>query len=175
MSNSLQPHGLQHTRFPCPSLSPRVCSNSCPLSQLCYLTISSSATPFFFAFFPSIGVFSNESALCIRWPKFWSFSFSISPSSKYSRLISFGFVWFDLLAVQETLKSLLQKHNSKASILHLAFFIILWFLCMFEKHSAQTSGFHLSFSYGALPWNEIFFRSAVSVCKVIPSLSVIKD
>jgi len=67
--------------------------------------------------FPSIRVFSNESALCIRWPKYWSFSFSISPSNEYSGLISFRIDWFDLLAVQETLKSLLQHHSSKASIL----------------------------------------------------------
>ena len=67
--------------------------------------------------FPSIRVFSNKSVLCIRWPKYWSFSFSISPSNEYSGLISFRMDWLDLLAVQETLKSLLQHHNSKASIL----------------------------------------------------------
>ena len=66
----------------------------------------------------SIRVFSNESVLCIRWPKYWSFSFSISPSNEYSGLISSRIDWLDLLAVQETLKSLLQYHNSKASILH---------------------------------------------------------
>ena len=75
--------------------------------------------------FPSIRVFSNESVLCIRWPKYWSFSFSIIPSSEYSGLISFRIDWFDLLAVQPTLKSLLQHHSSKASILqHSAFFIV---------------------------------------------------
>jgi len=75
--------------------------------------------------FPSIRVFSNESALCIRWPKQWSFSFSISPSSEYSRLISFRMDWLELLAVQGTLKSLLQHHSSKASILRCsAFFIV---------------------------------------------------
>ena len=75
--------------------------------------------------FPSIRVFSNESVLCIRWPKYWRFSFSISPSNKYSGLISFRIDWFDLLIVQETLKSLLQHHNSKAPILlHSAFFIV---------------------------------------------------
>ena len=67
--------------------------------------------------FPSIRVFSSESVLCIRWPKYWSFSFSISPSNEYSRLISFRMDWFDLLAVQGTLKGLLQHHSSKASIL----------------------------------------------------------
>ena len=75
--------------------------------------------------FPSIRVFSNESALRIRWPKYWSFSFSISPSNEHPGLISFGMDWLDLLAVQGTLKSLLQQHSSKASILwHSAFFVV---------------------------------------------------
>ena len=75
--------------------------------------------------FPNIRVFSSESVLCIRWPKYWSFSFSISPSNEYSRLISFGMDWLDLLAVQQILKSLLQHHRSKASILQCsAFFIV---------------------------------------------------
>ena len=75
--------------------------------------------------FPSIGVFSIESVLLIRWPKYWSFSFSISPSNEYSGLISFRIGWFDLLAVQGTLKSLLQNHSSKASVLrHSAFLIV---------------------------------------------------
>ena len=75
--------------------------------------------------FPSIRVFSNKSALCIRWPKYWSFNFNISPSSKYSELISFRMDWLDLLAVQGTLKSLLQHHGSKASILcNSAFFTV---------------------------------------------------
>ena len=71
---------------------------------------------------PSIMVFSNESGLCIRWPKYWSFRFSISPSSEYSGLISFRTYWFDLLAVQGTLQSLLQYHSSKASILQCSAF-----------------------------------------------------
>ena len=75
--------------------------------------------------FPSIRVFSNESALHIRWPKYWSFSFNISPSNEYPGLISFRMDWLDLLAVQETLKSLLQHHSSKASILrHSVFFVV---------------------------------------------------
>ena len=85
--------------------------------------------------FPSIRVFSNESVLCIRWPKYWSFSFSISPSNEYSGLISFGMDWLDLLAVQGTLKSLLQHHSSKASILwRSAFFIVQL------SHSYMTTG-----------------------------------
>ena len=75
--------------------------------------------------FPSIRVFSKESALLIRWPKYWSFSFSISPSNEYSGLISFRTDWLDLLAIQGTLKSLLQHHSSKASILHCSVFFIV--------------------------------------------------
>ena len=119
VSNSLQPHGLQHTRLPCTSLSPRACSNSCPMSQWCHPTISSSVLPLLLlpSIFPSIRVFSNELALHIKWPKYWSFSFSISPSNEYSGLISFRIDWFDLIAVQGILKSLLQLNNSKTSIL----------------------------------------------------------
>ena len=120
----LQPHGLQHAKPPCPSLTPRVYSNSCPLSQWCHPTISSSHPLLLLpSIFSSIRVFSNESVLCIRCPKYWSFSFNISPSNEYSGLISFRMDWWDLLAIQGTLKSLLQHHSSKASILrHSAFF-----------------------------------------------------
>ena len=125
MSNSLQPHGWQHARLLHPILSPRVCSNSCSLSRCCHPTISSSADPFSLlpSVFPSIRVFSSETVLCIRWTKYWSFS--ISPSNEYSGLISFRIDWFDLFAVQGTLKSLLQHHNLKASFLgHSASFIV---------------------------------------------------
>ena len=85
--------------------------------------------------FPSIRVFPNESALCVRWPKYWNFSFSISPSNEHPRLISFRMDWLDLLAVQGTLKSLLQHHSSKAFILlHSAFFIVLL------SHPYMTTG-----------------------------------
>jgi len=126
MSDSLQPRGLQHARPPCPSPTPRVYPNSCPLSRWCHPTISSSALNLLLlpSVFPSIRVFSNESALHIRWPEYWSFSFSISPSSEHSGLISFRMDWLDLLAVQGTLKSLLQHHSSKASIQHSDFFIV---------------------------------------------------
>ena len=111
---------------PCFSLSPGVCSNLCPLRRQCHPTISSSVTLLLLpSVFPSIRVFSSESALHIRWPKYWSFSFSINLSNEYSGLISFRIDWFDLLAIQGTLKSLLQHHNSKASILqHPAFFMV---------------------------------------------------
>ena len=127
MSDSLQPHGLQHTRPPCPSPTPRVYSNSCPLSRWCHPTISSSVVTLLLppSIFPSIRALSNELALHIRWPMFWSFSFSINPSNEYSGLISFRIDWLDLLAVQGTLKSLLQHHSSKASVLWCsAFFIV---------------------------------------------------
>ena len=108
-------HGLQHTRPPCPLPTLRVYSNSCPLSRWCHPAIPSSVVPFS-SMFPSIRVFSKESVLPIKWPKYWSFSFSISPSNDHSGLISFRMDWLDLLAVQGTLKSL-QHHSSKASIL----------------------------------------------------------
>ena len=125
VSDTLQPHRLQHARLPCPSPAPRVCSNSCPLSQWCHPTISSSVVLFLHSIFASIRVFSNESVLSIKWPKCWSFSFNISPSNEYSGLISFRIDWLVLRAVQVTLKSLLQHHSLKASILWCsAFFIV---------------------------------------------------
>ena len=122
------PHGLKHARLLCPSLSPGVCSNSCPLSQWCYLTISSPSSlfPFSFSVFPSIGVLSNEVALLIKWPKYWSFSFHISLSNEYSALISSRVNWFDLLAFQGTIKSRLQHHRSKAQFFNAQ--PSLWFL-----------------------------------------------
>ena len=117
MSDSLQPHGLQLTRHPCPSPTPKVAQihiywvsdaiqQSHPL--LSFLLLPS--------ILPSIRVFSNESVLHIRWPKYWSFNFNISPSNEYSGLISFRIDWLDLLAVQGTLKSLVQHHSSKAAL-----------------------------------------------------------
>ena len=106
---------------------PWVNSNSCPLSRWCHPTISSSVIPFSLlpSIFPSLRDLSNESAFHIRWTKYLSFSFSISPSNEYSELISSGMDWLDLLAVQGTLKNLSQHHSSKASILrHSAFFIV---------------------------------------------------
>ena len=127
MSNSLQPHGLQHARLPCPSPTPGAYSNSCPLSQWCHPTCH--LLLLLPSVFPSIRVFSSESVLHIMWPKYWSFSFSISPSNEYSGLISFRMEWLDLLAVQETLKSLLQHHGSKALILQCSTFFIVQLSC----------------------------------------------
>ena len=104
-------HGLQHTTFPCPSLTPGVCSNSCPLSPWHHPIISPLCLSLLL--FPSIRAFFSKSALCIRWPKYWSFSISLS--NEYWGLISFRIDWFDLLAVQETLKSLLQHHSYQCS------------------------------------------------------------
>ena len=134
--DSLWPHGLQHARPPCPSPAPGVYPNSCPLSRWCHPTISSSVVPFSSCLqsFPA-SVFSNESALRLRWPKYWSFSLNISPSSKYSGLISFRIDWLDLLAVQGTLKSLLQHHNSKAPILRCSVFFIVQL-----SHPYMTTG-----------------------------------
>ena len=115
VSNSLQPHGLQHARPPCPSPTPRACSNSCPSSQWCHPTILFSVTPFSSCLqsSPASGSFPmSQLALHIRWPKYWSFSFSISPSIEYSGLISFRMDWFHLFLVQGTLKGLLQHHSS---------------------------------------------------------------
>ena len=94
---SLQPHGLQHFRLPCASPSPRVCSNSCPLSQWCYPTVSSSVIPFSSCLQSFPAFFSIELALCIRRSEYWSFSFSNSSSSEHSGLISFRIDWLDLL------------------------------------------------------------------------------
>ena len=127
MSNFLRPHGLQHARPPCPS------PNSWSLLKLMSIASVMPSTHLILchplllppSIFPSIRVFSNESALCIRWPQYWSFSFTISSFNEYSGLISFRMDWLDLLAVKGTLKSLLQHHSSKASILQCsAFFIV---------------------------------------------------
>ena len=126
MSDSLRPHGLQHTRLLCPSPTPGACSNFMSITSVMPSNHLILCHPLLLPpIFPSIKVFCNELALNIRWPKYWSFSLSISPSSEYSGLISFSIDWFYLLAVQETLKSLLEHHSSKASILQCsAFFIV---------------------------------------------------
>ena len=125
VSNSLQPPGLQHAKLSFSTISQSLLklmfvksvmpSNHLILSLLLLLP----------SIFPRVRVFSNELALRIRWPKYWSFSFSVSPSNEYSGLISFRIDWFDLLANHGTLKSLLQHYSSKASILHCsAFFMV---------------------------------------------------
>ena len=119
MSDSLRPHELQHARSPCPSPTPGVLPKLMSIELvmpsshliLCHPLFLLPPIP------PNIRVFSNESTLCMRWLKYWSFSFSINPSHEHPGLIFFRMDWLDLLAVQGTLKSLLQHHSSKASIL----------------------------------------------------------
>ena len=139
-------HGLQHTRLPCPSPPPRSCSKSIksvmPSNHLilCWPLLLLPSV------FPSVRVFSNESVLCIRWPKYWSFSFSISLSNEHSGLI-FMMDWFDLLAVQGTFKSLLQHHSSKTSILQCSAFFMVQL-----SHLVQDSWKNHSFDYMDLCW-----------------------
>ena len=114
MSHSMWPHELQHTRPPCPLQTPRVYSNSCPSSRWCHPAISSSVVPFSSCpqSLPASWSFPmSQLFLCMRWPKYWSFSFSISPSNEHPGLISFRMDWLDLLVVQGTLKSLLQPNT----------------------------------------------------------------
>ena len=124
VSDSLPPHGSQEARLPCPSPTPRACSNSSiELVMPSNYLILCHPLLLLPSIFPNIRVFSNESVLCIMWPKYWSFS--ISPSNEYSGLVSFRMDWFDLLAVQGTLKSLLQHNSSKPLPLQCsAFFMV---------------------------------------------------
>ena len=120
---TLQYHGQQHARLPCPSPTSRAYSNSCPIESSWDILCHPALLPP--SIFPSIRVFSSESVLHIRWPKYWNFSFNISSSNEYSGLISFRMDWLDLLALQGAFKSFLQHHSSKASILQSsAFFIV---------------------------------------------------
>ena len=131
MSSSLWPHGLHHARLSCPSPTPRTCSGSCPSSQWCHPNISSPVVLFssHLQSFPASGSFP----MC--WPKYCSFSFNICPSNEYSGLISFRVDSLDLLTVQGTLKSLLQHHSSKSSILQCSAFFIVPL-----SHSYMTTG-----------------------------------
>ena len=168
MSGSLQLHELQHTRLPCPS----------PSQSLLKLMFTKSVMPsnhlilchpllLLPSIFPSIKIFSNEWALCMRWPKWCSFSFSINPSNEYSGLISFRIDWFDLLAesLQGTLRSLLQHHSSKASLLwYSAFFVVQL------SHPYMTTGKNHSFDYTDLGWQSNV--SAFLICFLICCLDV---
>ena len=140
-------HELQHARLPCPSPTSGACSNSCSI----YLVMPSNhlilCHPLLFlhSVFPSIRVFSNELALRIRWAKYWSFS--ISPSNEYLGLISFRICWFDLLAVQGTLNSLLQHHNLKTSVLQCSVFFMVQTLTSVHDYWKNSS-----FDYSDLCW-----------------------
>ena len=126
---------MQHARLPCPSLSPGVCSDSIESVMPSIYPILCRPLLLLPSIFPSIRVFSSKSALRIRWPKYWNFSFSINPYSEYSRLISFRIDWFDILAVQGTLKSFLQHHNLKASVLQCSVFFMVQL-----SHPYMTTG-----------------------------------
>ena len=132
MFDSLRPHGLQQARLPCPSPSPRTCSKSCPLCWWCHPTISPSVVPFS----SCLQSFPASRSFPISW-LFPSGVFSISPSNEYSGLISSRMDWFDLFAVQGTLKSLLQHHSSKASILSRSAFLMVQL-----SHPYITTGKH---------------------------------
>ena len=118
MSDTLRPHEPQQARPPCPSPACRSLPKLMSIESVMPSTYRILCCPLLLlpTIFPSIRVFSNESALHMRWPKYWSFSFNISPSNEHPGLISFRMDWLDLLAVQGTLKRLLQHHSSKASI-----------------------------------------------------------
>ena len=137
VSDSVRPHGLQHARLPCPSPTPRSLLKLMSIQSVMPSNHLILCHPLLLlpSILPSIRVFSNESVLCIRWPKYWSFTFGISPSNEYSGLISFRMDWLDLLAVQGTLKSLLQHHSSKASILQCSAFFTVQF-----SHPYMTTG-----------------------------------
>ena len=136
MSDSMWCHGLQHARPPCPSPITRVYPNLCPLSGWCLLNISPSVVSFYSGIqsFPASDLLEN-SVLCIRWPKYWIFRFSISPSNEYSGLISFRMDWLNLFTLQGTLKSFFQHYSAKASILHWSDFFIVQL-----SHSYMTNG-----------------------------------
>ena len=137
VSDSLWPHELQHAGPPCPSQTPGVYSNSCPSSWWCHPAILSSVVPFSSCpqSLPASGSFPMSQLFALRWPKYWSFSFSISPSNEHPGLISFRMDWLDLLAVQGTLKSLLQHHSSKASIFQCSAFFTVQL-----SHPSMTTG-----------------------------------
>ena len=136
VSDSLEPHESQHARPPCPSPTPGVHSDSRPSSQWCHPAISSSVVPFSSCpqSLPASESTSNESTLRMRWPKYWSFSFSTIPSKEIPGLISSRMDWLHLLAVQGTLKSLLQHHSSKASTLRCSAFFTVSFLTSIHDH-----------------------------------------
>ena len=119
VSYSLKPHGLQHTRIPCPSPTSGALIKLMSIKSVMPSNHLILCRPLLLlpSIFPSIKVFSTESVLLTKWPEYWSCSFRISPSHEYSKLISFRVVWFDLLAAQWTLKNILQYHSSKASVL----------------------------------------------------------
>ena len=159
MSNSLQLHELQHARPPCPSPTPQSLPKPMSIESvmpsihliLCHPLL------LLLSIFPSIRVFSIESALHIRWPKYWSFSFNISPSNEHPGLISFRVDWLHLLEVQGTLKSLLQHHSTKTSVLQCSAFIMVQL-----SHPYMTTGKTIAltrWTFGVKVMSLLFFLS----------------
>ena len=156
VSSSLWPHGQQHARLPCPSLSPWVCSNSCPLSRWCHPALSSSVAPS-----PSALSLSQHQGL-FQWVSSSHqvakvLSFSISLSNEYSGLISFRIDWFDLLSVQGTLKSLLQYHISKASVLQCSTFFMVQL-----SHPDMTTGNTIALTWWTFLGNDVSVFNTLS-------------
>ena len=137
VSDSLQPHGLQHARPPCSITNSQSVFKLISIESVMTSNHLILCCPLIFSpsMFPKIRVFSNESVLCIRWSNYWTFSFSISPSNERPGLISFKIDWLELLAVPGTLKSLLQHHSSKTSIISSTFLILMVFLDYFFEFS----------------------------------------
>ena len=172
VSNSLQPHGQKHARPLCPPSTPEVYSNSFPLSQWCHPTISSFVVPFssclqscpasfYFLFHWVVSSF--------RWPKYWSFSFSISPANECSGLVSFRIDWLELLAVQGTLKSLLQHYSSKVSVLqHSPFFIVQL------SHPYMTTGKTIALGSGTMK-NPSLYGVQVHILLVKATMALTKN
>ena len=185
MSDSLRPHELQHARLPCLSPTPGVHSNSHPSSQWCHPAISSCRLLLLLPPIPpSIRVFSNESTLSMRWPKYWSFSFSIISSKEHPGLISFRMDCLDLLAVQGTLKSLLQHHSSKASdqirsdqlLSHVRLFAIPWIAACQASLSITNSRSSLKLMAieSVMPSSHLIFcRSLLLLPSIFPSIRVL--
>ena len=165
------PHESQHTRPPCPSPAPGVHSNSCPSSRWCNPAILSSVIPF--SSFPQslpASVFSNESTLPMRLPKYWSFSFSIIPSKEHPGLISFRMDWLDLLAVQGTLRSLLQHHSSKASILWRSAFFTVQLSLELTVMKADILSVFLKYKRAGIYWS--IFSPVYILNKYIFSINI---
>ena len=169
MSNSLRPHEPQHAKPPCPSPTLRVHPHPCPLSRWCHPTISSSIVPFSSCpqSFPASESFQNESALCIRWPKYWSFSFNISPSNEHPGLMSFRMDWLDLLKVQGTPKSLLQHNNSKASILQCSAFFIVQL-----SHPYMTTGKTIALTRWTFVDRVMSLLLCINLTKILSSILI---
>ena len=167
MSDSLQPYVPQHARPPCPSPTPRVHPNPCQLSRWCHPTISSSIVHFssFPQSFPASGSFPNESALHIRWPKYWSFSISISPSNKYSGLISFRMDWLDLSRITQVL-SRKTAHTPKSfwlikAVLHHITLPPLFWMESLASFSSSTTHKRRDLNKVTL-----FFSGEMSLCQI---------